>query len=52
MIGHATEEMTRLYSDVDAGERARAHAAAFGSAFDESVGSKCGVEGTPHKTES
>jgi hypothetical protein len=29
MIGHTTSEMTRLYSNVDHAEKARAHAAAF-----------------------
>jgi integrase len=34
MIGHASDEMTQLYSDVDQTERARAHAAAFGDALE------------------
>lgn len=33
MIGHATAEMTQLYSEVDEAERARAHAAAFRAAL-------------------
>ena len=55
MIGQATEEMTRLYSHVDRKERAKAHAAAFGNALngvsEQNVGSRCGVEGTPHNSE-
>ena len=47
MIGHATEEMTRLSSEVDRNERARAHAAAFGGAFAENVGLSGGVGATP-----
>jgi integrase len=35
MIGHADDEMTFTYSDVDANERGRAHRAAFGSVFDK-----------------
>ena len=52
MVGHVTEEMTRLYSDVDEDERAKAHTAAFGEAFGrsetQSVGAKCGTEPLPH----
>ncbi len=33
MMGHATSEMTRLYSNVGPEEKAKAHAAAFGSLF-------------------
>jgi integrase len=47
MIGHATEEMTHLYSNVDADERARAHQAAFGQAFSGVVGLGGGVAPTP-----
>lgn len=38
MMGHATSEMTQLYSNVDQNEKARAHAAAFGDVFDVAVG--------------
>ena len=37
MIGHATSEMTRLYSNVDHDEKARAHAAAFGDVLERCV---------------
>jgi integrase len=43
MIGHATSDMTRLYSNVDHDERARAHAAAFGDVLDRAVGTKGGT---------
>jgi integrase len=37
MIGHTTSEMTRLYSNVDHDEKARAHAAAFKDVLDAGV---------------
>ena len=46
-IGHATEEMTRLDSEVDRHERAPAHAAAFRGACAEKVGLSGGVFATP-----
>ena len=50
MIGHATSEMTRLYSNVGEDEKARAHAAAFGDVFDIAVGLKGGAAGESHET--
>ena len=50
MIGHSTEEMTRLYSDVDRDERAKAHAAAFGQAFEGVVGLSGGTRSIPPET--
>ena len=38
MIGHATSEMTRLYSNVGDDEKAQAHAAAFGDVLNVAVG--------------
>jgi len=54
MIGHSTSEMTRLYSNVDHDERARAHAAAYGNVLDSAldkkpVGVVVGVEGSHRK---
>jgi integrase len=42
MIGHATSDMTRLYSNVDHDERARAHEAAFGDVLERAVGTQSG----------
>lgn len=52
MLGHATTEMTRLYSNVDSAERAKAHHAAFGDVFAESA-AKVGRNGgtTPRPTQ-
>ena len=47
MIGHATSEMTRLYSNVDHDERARAHATAFGDVLERAVGTKGGTLVSP-----
>lgn len=49
MIGHATSEMTRLYSNVGEDEKARAHAAAFGDVFDVAVGLKGGTDRESHR---
>ncbi len=49
MIGHATSEMTRLYSNVDHDERARAHAAAFGDVLERAVGTKGGTLVESHR---
>lgn len=48
MIGHATSEMTRLYSNVDHKEKASAHATAFGDVFDAAVGLKGGSAARSH----
>jgi integrase len=45
MIGHATSEMTRLYSNVGEEEKARAHANAFGDVFNIAVGLNGGNTG-------
>ena len=45
MIGHATSEMTRLYSNVDQAEKARAHEKAFGRLFLESAQEKDAARG-------
>jgi integrase len=47
MIGHATSEMTRLYSTVTHEERAQAHAAAFGDVLAKAVGAKGGTLVSP-----
>jgi len=45
MIGHATSEMTRLYSNVDHQEKAKAHAAAFGDVFKHVLPAASAVDG-------
>ena len=49
MIGHSSSEMTRLYSNVDHDEKARAHASAFGDVLNLAVGLKGGTDDESHQ---
>lgn len=49
MIGHSSSEMTRLYSNVDHDEKARAHASAFGDVLNLAVGLKGGSDNESHQ---